>query len=485
MKKEETASHKEKRHLREQKELAARKKDLAKPLPKLYLYYLFMVVSLAYVVDEIASNICNQFQSNIVNEFFVENMGMKYGAGLTLYQIIGAAASLPLLLVLFYKPLADKFGRKPFLVFNTFMMCVGLFIIYLSKNIYVFVIGSTIITFFVTHDVHVIYIMEVAPDKQRATIYSLSKGIAVLGTLLVPWMRSIFMGNDSSRWHYVFLVPAALGFLVSFLTLLTARESTTFLRHRIEYLEKSDEQREADAVLDRALHAQGGIKAGFAFSFKHKQMRNLMIVCFFFLIASIATSTYQTVMTESALMSEDEVTMAFYLYPVGNAIFTIMTGFISDKWGRRPSAITMTSVAIIAYALFFAGSLVSFPPMAMGFLAGSFVGSYWSAGDTIGSIMVGESAPTNLRSSCSTVEAVMFSVGGMIGQGLAMLFQLFTPERYLGLLYFLLAIPEMVTALILLMKNVGETKGIDLDTVTGEEWDEPKKEKDPSLSRKA
>ena len=62
-------------------------------------------------------------------------------------------------------------------------------------------------------------------------------------------------------------------------------------------------------------------------------------------------------------MSEDEVTMAFYLYPVGNAIFTIMTGFISDKWGRRPSAITMTSVAIIAYALFFAGSLVSFPPM--------------------------------------------------------------------------------------------------------------------------
>ena len=40
---------------------------------------------------------------------------------------------------------------------------------------------------------HLIITMEVAPDKQRATIYSLSKGIAVLGTLLVPWMRSIFM----------------------------------------------------------------------------------------------------------------------------------------------------------------------------------------------------------------------------------------------------------------------------------------------------
>jgi hypothetical protein len=33
----------------------------------------------------------------------------------------------------------------------------------------------------------------------------------------------------------------------------------------------------------------------------------------------------------------------------------------------------------------------------------------------------------------------------------------------------------MVIALILLIKNVGETKGIDLDTVSGEEWDPVKK----------
>jgi MFS family permease len=477
MAKEETPEHQAKRHAKEQKELLRRQKDLARPLPKLYLYYLFLIISLAYIVDEIASNISNQFQSNIINDFFVTNMGMEYPAGLSLFQTMSFVASLPLLLVLLYKPLADKWGRKPFLVINTLMMGVGLFIIYLSNNIYVFMIGATLITFFVTHDVHVIYIMEAAPEKKRAIIYSLSKGIAVLGTLLVPWMRTVFMGSDSSRWHWVYLVPACLGFAVAFLALITARESTTFLRHRIDYLQKSDEERAIDEAKDKALHAQGGIKAGFEFSFKHKQLRNLMIVCFFFLIASIATSTYQSVMSKSAKMDDEAITQALYLYPVGNAIFTIMMGFISDKWGRKPSAIAMTSVAILSYALFFIGSLAGFPAMLMGFLSGAFVGSYWSAGDTIDSIMVSESCPTNLRSSCTTVEAAVFFVAGLLGQGIAMVCQLFIQEKYLGLLYFLVAVPGMCVALFLLIKNVGETKGMNLDTVTGEEWDEPKVEK--------
>jgi hypothetical protein len=110
----------------------------------------------------------------------------------------------------------------------------------------------------------------------------------------------------------------------------------------------------------------------------------------------------------------------------------------------------------------------------MGFCAGAFVGAYWSAGDTIDSIMIGESAPTNLRSSCATVEAMIFFVGGLIGQGIVMVCQIFVPEKYLGLLYLLLVMPAMITALILLWKNVGETKGIDLDHVTGEEWDRSK-----------
>jgi MFS family permease len=258
--------------------------------------------------------------------------------------------------------------------------------------------------------------------------------------------------------------------------LLTARESTTFLHHRIAYLEKSDEQREKEAELDRTKNSQGGIKAGLTFSFHHKQLRNLLLVCFFFLIPSVATSTYQTVMTKSALMNEEQITQALYLYPVGNAVFTVLMGFISDRWGRKPSALSMTAAALISYALFFTGTMVAFPPMLMGFCAGSFVGAYWSAGDTMDSIMIGESAPTNLRSSCATVEAIVFFVGGLIGQGLTMIGQLFVPEKYLGLLYLLLVLPAMVTALILLWKNVGETKGIDLDKVTGAEWDSPKKE---------
>jgi hypothetical protein len=119
------------------------------------------------------------------------------------------------------------------------------------------------------------------------------------------------------------------------LALLTARKSTTSLHHRIAYLEKSDDQRQKEAVLDKEKNSQGGIKAGLVFSFKHRQLRNLMIVCFFFLIPSVATSTYQTVMVKSALMSEEQITQALYLYPVGKCHLHRPDGFHQRPLGTE------------------------------------------------------------------------------------------------------------------------------------------------------
>ena len=120
---------------REAKELIRREKQLGARSNKFYLIYLFMILSLIYITDEIASTISIQFQANIVTEFFVKNMGMEYGAGLSLFSAIGFISYPVTLLIIFYRPLADKFGRKPFLVINTLCMGLGLFIVYLSKDI--------------------------------------------------------------------------------------------------------------------------------------------------------------------------------------------------------------------------------------------------------------------------------------------------------------------------------------------------------------
>ena len=60
------------------------------------------------------------------------------------------------------------------------------------------------------------------------------------------------------------------------------------------------------------------------------------------------------------------------------------------------------------------------------------MGSYWGAGDTIGGIMFSESSPTNLRSSVTVINTLLNGVMG----------------------------------------------GLDLKTVTGTEWDKPKKDKE-------
>lgn len=101
---------------REARELIRREKQLQSRSNRFYMLYLFMVLSLIYIIDEIASTISIQFQSNIINEFFVQNMGMEYGEGLSLSSALGFITYPVTLLIVFYRPLADRFGRKPFLV---------------------------------------------------------------------------------------------------------------------------------------------------------------------------------------------------------------------------------------------------------------------------------------------------------------------------------------------------------------------------------
>lgn len=158
---------------RETKELIRREKQLGARSNKFYLIYLFMILSLIYITDEIASTISIQFQSNIVTEFFVKNMGMEYGAGLSLFSAIGFISYPVTLLIVFYRPLADRFGRKPFLVINTLCMGLGLFLVYLSKDIYVYMIGGTLMGFMVSHDMQCVYILECSDEKSRARNYAI------------------------------------------------------------------------------------------------------------------------------------------------------------------------------------------------------------------------------------------------------------------------------------------------------------------------
>lgn len=466
----------ERKKIKESKELKRREKQFLFKENKFYLFYLFMILSLVFITDEIASTISIQFQSNIVNEFFVNNLGLTYGEGLSIFSALGFITYPISLLMVIYRPLADKFGRKPFLIINTFCMALGLFIVYLSKDIVVYMIGGTLMGFMVSHDMQAVYILECSSEKNRARNYSIVKSIAILGTLLIPLLRETLMKNISSRWHFVYLVPAIIGFILSFIALFCAKETHVFLTNRIKYLKTPIEERMKESKEEKTNNAQGGIINALKFSFKHHQLRWLIIACVCFYLASLATSTYNTVMAESAHMSEEDITYALYLYPVGNALATLISGFISDKFGRKTTIIAMASSSLVCYSLFIASSMLSWPALLTGFAIGGFMGSYWGAGDTIGSIMFSESAPTNLRSSVTVINTLLNGVIGGVASIISMVVVPLIPSEYFGYFYLCLTVPGLIGAIIVLLKCVGETKGLDLSKVSGLEWDKKVKE---------
>ena len=467
----------EKLKAREAKELVRREKQVKFKENKFYLIYLFMILSLVFITDEIASTISIQFQSNIVNEFFVQNMGMEYGQGLSIFSALGFITYPISLLMVLYRPLADRFGRKPFLVINTFCMALGLFIVYLSQEIVVYMIGGTLMGFMVSHDMQAVYILECSDEKSRARNYSIIKSVAILGTLLIPLLRETLMQNVSEKWHLVYLVPAIIGFALSFVALLCAKETHTFLTNRIKYLKTPIEERERKNKEEKLNNAQGGIINAVKFAFKHHQLRWLIIACVFFYFASLATSSYNTVMAESANMSEQDITYALYLYPVGNALATLITGLVSDKFGRKTTIIAMGTGSLVCYSLFIASSMLSWTPFLTGFLIGGFMGCYWGAGDTIGSIMFSESAPTNLRSSVTVINTLLNGIIGGVASIIMMVVVPLIPVETFGYFYLCLTVPGLIGAIIVMLKCVGETKGLDLTKVTGLEWDIKKEEK--------
>ena len=467
----------EKLKAREAKELVRREKQVKFKENKFYLIYLFMILSLVFITDEIASTISIQFQSNIVNEFFVQNMGMEYGQGLSIFSALGFITYPISLLMVLYRPLADRFGRKPFLVINTFCMALGLFIVYLSQEIVVYMIGGTLMGFMVSHDMQAVYILECSDEKSRARNYSIIKSVAILGTLLIPLLRETLMQNVSEKWHLVYLVPAIIGFALSFVALLCAKETHTFLTNRIKYLKTPIEERERKNKEEKLNNAQGGIINAVKFAFKHHQLRWLIIACVFFYFASLATSSYNTVMAESANMSEQDITYALYLYPVGNALATFITGLVSDKFGRKTTIIAMGTGSLVCYSLFIASSMLSWTPFLTGFLIGGFMGCYWGAGDTIGSIMFSESAPTNLRSSVTVINTLLNGIIGGVASIIMMVVVPLIPVETFGYFYLCLTVPGLIGAIIVMLKFVGETKGLDLTKVTGLEWDIKKEEK--------
>lgn len=470
MTKSETAKQLAARKNREARELEKRHRQMRSRKPKGYLVYLLVVLSIVYIVDEVTSAMGTAMQSEVVTEFFVKNKGMEFNTGLATFTAMSAPLYSMMILMPFYKSLADKYGRKLFLVINTVGMGVGLGICMSANGPLVYLLGMLVINFVMYNDMQVMYVMECAPEKHRAKLTSLTKAVALLGVTLIPIFRDLFMGNDGSQWRKVFLIPAIVALVVGLAAIFLMDETPVFVARRLRYLEMTDEERAAKAAIEKksADESQGGVGKALKFIVKHKQIRAVALCAMVFMFSTGVTGYYESIMKTGG-MSTAEVTRAMYFIPFCNALMTAVGGFITDALGRKKSAILLSCVAFVGLTVFVLAANFGLAPAIVGISYGFFIGGLWSVSDMLCLIIAGESSPTHLRASVLGSMSLLVGIGSM-GSSIAIMVGMLFVES-IGLLSLCVCGPFMLIALFLLITQVHETKGVDLNTVTGAEWD--------------
>ena len=454
---------------KESKQISKLKKMQNRSSGSRYFFVLLMLIAVVNILDEVTSNLTVTVQSSFVTEFFVNNPFMgkyyTYEDGLAFHSGIGVFTYVLGIFTPFYKALADKWGRKPLFALSTLGMAVGLLVIHLSSSYIMFLVGFAIISFFMGHDIQIIYILEEAPDKHRAKIYSFLKSFGILGVILIPTLRDILMGNDATKWREIFLVPAIIGFVAVLLVVLLAKDTKVFVNERIAYLSRPLEERQKEKELKKqqkeAQRNQSGVFNGVRYIFSNKDTKLLIIAHIIFDAAMPAIALYFESSMHRAGMSTSEITKALFMVPVIYATITFLSGFIADKLGRKVTVTAFSVTCVAGYILFVVGILKGWNPYLVGSLAGLYQGSYWIGRDYM-NVMMTEKVPTDIRASVVGAEGLLVIIGLALGYGLTIVGMIAMPIWWACLA---VSVPAVSIAAIMFAVKVKETKGVSLDDI--------------------
>ncbi len=403
---------------RELAELERRKAALNRPESKGYTIILFVVLIVIMMIDEFASNAPGSVQTATIEEFFVQGRGMTLEDGASAMSIL-TSVTIPIsILALLMNTLSDRIGRKPLLIISAAGMAVGMLILYTAKELPVYMIGRLVITIFIAQDMHGMYIMEMAPEKKRATYTTVAGAFGLIGVMLISVARIANTKNDVLNWRGVFLVPAIVGILSIAIFVLLARETKPFLKARVEYLEKTPEERKVQkeqARKDKSADAQNsGLIAAFKYIFTHKNPRFAVFASIPHALGMMSCAAMGEIVMSSSGMSVSDVNMALLVYPIVGALLAASVGFVADKLGRKPSMLIYGLLVIGSLVMFVVSASLGWNPVIVGIFYGIELRGYWSLAGIIG-LTFKESVPTRIRAACGSAYGLINMVMNVVG----------------------------------------------------------------------
>ncbi|MBO4538549.1 MAG: MFS transporter [Erysipelotrichaceae bacterium] len=465
----------EKKLAKEQKEISVLERALEFARHPKYFLLLVVILTIVYIADELTSNIKGYTQSFVIYDLFKTTINTpEFDAASSQLQLISTACYLILIIAPFYKSLADRLGRRLFLIINTIGMGIGMLVCALSTNFIMFIVGTVIMTFFTPNDVQVMYIMECAPAKHRAKIASLTKGIATMSVSLIGLLIKIFYNRaDVASWRLIYIVPIAITLVVGIASIFIVKETPVYAEKRLEYLRSSKEERvtrarEAKEAAKEEKKNKVSVFSAFKYIFTHEQTLAIAIVGVIFSLSTGFTNVYGTVV-EAGLgtkaLSVEDTNVIYAFWPIINGIFTFLGGIISDVMGRKKSSLILGVWALIGLVMFVTGCAYGGSAYLIGFGYGFYCAGLWSISDLLYIIITAESVPTGIRASVMGCMSLI----GMFGTGISWIINAlvinWVGSARLGVTLMTAYLPVMGIALALLMLRVRETKGVDLSEI--------------------
>ena len=180
------------------------------------------------------------------------------------------------------------------------------------------------------------------------------------------------------------------------------------------------------------------------------------------------TSYYTTitgVAVSTGALTESDLNLFMILYPFVNAIVTFFSGFFSDKLGRKKASVLLSGISAAGLLVFVLGTRSGWNPILIALGYGVFIGGLWSVSDTMILVMTGESTPTELRASVYGANGMISGIGMLMGIVVMVLGINLVGSDNVGLLSLATTLPFILLAMVLLIKNVKETNGQDLNDV--------------------
>lgn len=458
---------------KEREEAEIRRLEADEAFQKHHHYFLILIIvlTLVYIADELTSNIKGYTQNFVIYDFFNTTINtQEFADASAKLQLISTLCYLILIIAPFYKSLADKFGRRLFLIINTLGMGIGMLVCAVSPNFITFILGTVIMTFFTPNDVQVMYIMECAPKEHRAKLASLTKGIATMSVSLIGLFIKLFYNRaDVESWRLTYIIPVAIALVVGVASIFIVRETPVYTEKRLAWLRASEDERASQKQKEEEEKKNSpSVPAAFKYIFSHPQTKALALVVVIFSFSTGFTNIYGTVVEAglgTGALSVDATNMIYSLWPIINGVFTFLAGVFQDLLGRKKSAILLACWAVTGLVMFVMGCALGWKSWIPGFGYGLYSAGLWSISDMLIIIMTAESTPTWIRAS---VMGVM-SLVGMVGTGFSWIFNaamtsVAGTER-LGLILMLCYLPVLIISVVLLQLKVKETKGVELDNI--------------------